>query len=521
MSKIANVVAREILDSRGNPTVEADVILESGAFGRAAAPSGASTGTREALELRDGDKRVYLGKGVLKAVAHANGQIKQALSGLDALDQRLIDQTMIDLDGTESKENLGANAILAVSLACAKAAASHLRKPFYRYLMNSEEYIMPVPMMNVINGGEHADNNVDMQEFMIMPAGFERFSDALRCGAEIFHTLKKVLAESGYSVAGVGDEGGYAPNLPSNEVAIEMILKAIDKAGYKTGEQVYIALDLASSEFYEDGKYVLASENKTLSSAEFVDYLATWVDKYPIVSIEDGMAENDWDGWRLLTERLGKKVQLVGDDLFVTNSKILQQGIDQGVANSILIKLNQIGTLSETFEAMAMAAEAGYTCVISHRSGETADTTIADLAVATGAGQIKTGSLSRSDRIAKYNQLLRIEEDLGENAIYPGVKAFNFAQQSQENKQQVPESESTDSVTETVTVEESVVIIDDLKESKAPKDASTNASEAPQSQDAQVSVSVEEVIVKEEMESKEEAAKKAVDNTEALEGKKS
>ncbi|MFZ9035249.1 MAG: phosphopyruvate hydratase, partial [Francisellaceae bacterium] len=379
MSKIANIVAREILDSRGNPTIEADVILQSGAFGRAAVPSGASTGSREALELRDGDKSVYLGKGVLKAISHILDKIKPALIGLDALDQRLVDQTMIELDGTENKSNLGANAILAVSLANAKAAASYLRKPFYRYLMNSKEYIMPVPMMNVINGGEHADNNVDMQEFMIMPVGFEHFKDALRAGVEIFHSLKKVLQAEGYSVAGVGDEGGYAPNLPSNEVACEMILKAIDKAGYKAGEEVYIALDLASSEFYENGKYHLKSENLALSSEEFVDYLARWVDKYPIISIEDGMAENDWTGWKLLTERLGDKVQLVGDDLFVTNSKILETGIAEHIANSILIKLNQIGTLTETFEAMAMAAEAGYTSVVSHRSGETSDTTIADL----------------------------------------------------------------------------------------------------------------------------------------------
>ncbi len=469
-AKISNVVARQILDSRGNPTIEADVILESGAFGRAAAPSGASTGTREALELRDGDKKNYLGKSVQKAVNNVNKAIKKAVVGLDALDQRLVDQTMIDLDGTENKEKLGANAILAVSLACAKAAASHLRKPFYRYLMNSKEYIMPVPMMNVINGGEHADNNVDMQEFMIMPVGFEKFTDALRCGAEIFHTLKKVLANSGFSVAGVGDEGGYAPNLPSNAVAIEMILKAIEEAGYKAGEEVYIALDLASSEFYKDGKYVLASENKSLSSAEFVDYLEDWVNRYPIISIEDGMAENDWDGWKLLTERLGKKVQLVGDDLFVTNSKILREGIDKGIANSILVKLNQIGTLSETFEAMAMAAEAGYTCVISHRSGETSDTTIADLAVATGAGQIKTGSLCRSDRVSKYNQLLRIEEDLADNAIYPGLKTFNFsgdvdtddsaAEQSAETTEVVAETEVAQ--TNTV-VEETIVIVEDEK----------------------------------------------------------
>nr|WP_119327888.1 phosphopyruvate hydratase [Cysteiniphilum halobium] len=468
-AKISNVVARQILDSRGNPTIEADVILESGAFGRAAVPSGASTGTREALELRDGDKKNYLGKSVQKAVNNVNKAIKKAVVGLDALDQRLIDQTMIDLDGTENKEKLGANAILAVSLACAKAAASHLRKPFYRYLMNSKEYIMPVPMMNVINGGEHADNNVDMQEFMIMPVGFDKFSDALRCGSEIFHTLKKVLADAGFSVAGVGDEGGYAPNLPSNAVAIEMILKAIEKAGYKAGEEVYIALDLASSEFYKESKYVLASENKSLSSAEFVDYLEDWVNRYPIISIEDGMAENDWEGWKLLTERLGKKVQLVGDDLFVTNSKILREGIDKGIANSILVKLNQIGTLSETFEAMAMAAEAGYTCVISHRSGETSDTTIADLAVATGAGQIKTGSLCRSDRVSKYNQLLRIEEDLADNSIYPGLKTFNFSDDVDSDEmvaEQNVETEVTEKaeVAQTNTVvEETLVIVEDQK----------------------------------------------------------
>lgn len=468
-AKISNVIARQILDSRGNPTIEADVILESGAFGRAAAPSGASTGTREALELRDGDKKNYLGKSVQKAVNNVNKAIKKAVIGLDALDQRLVDQTMIDLDGTENKEKLGANAILAVSLACAKAAASHLRKPFYRYLMNSKEYIMPVPMMNVINGGEHADNNVDMQEFMIMPVGFDKFSDALRCGSEIFHTLKKVLASAGFSVAGVGDEGGYAPNLPSNSVAIEMILKAIEAAGYNAGEEAYIALDLASSEFYKDGKYVLASENKSLSSAEFVDYLEDWVNRYPIISIEDGMADNDWEGWKLLTERLGKKVQLVGDDLFVTNSKILREGIDKSIANSILVKLNQIGTLSETFEAMAMAAEAGYTCVISHRSGETSDTTIADLAVATGAGQIKTGSLCRSDRVSKYNQLLRIEEDLADNAIYPGLKTFNFSDDVNSDEVVAEQDAEIEIIAETeatktnTVVEETIVIVEDEK----------------------------------------------------------
>ena len=426
MSKIVNITARQIIDSRGNPTVEADVILASGAFGRAAVPSGASTGTKEALELRDKNQNIYLGKGVLKAVSHIKQDIKNVLVGLDALDQRLIDQTMIQLDGTENKSKLGANAILAVSLACAKAAASNLKKPLYRYLMNSKNYVMPVPMMNVINGGQHADNNIDVQEFMIMPVGFSCFSDALRCGVEIFHILKDVISSEGYQISGVGDEGGYAPNFPSNEIAIEMIIKAIKKSGYKLGKEVYIALDLASSEFYINGKYVFKSEKKSLTSFELVDYLASWVDKYPIISIEDAMAENDWEGWNLLTKRLGKKVQLVGDDLFVTNSKVLHQGIERGIANSILIKLNQIGTITETLETMAMAAEAGYTSVVSHRSGETSDTIIADFAIATGAGQIKTGSLSRSDRVSKYNQLLRIEEELQSNSIYPGIKAFNF-----------------------------------------------------------------------------------------------
>lgn len=424
--KISNVIARQILDSRGNPTIEADVILESDAFGRAASPSGASRGSKEALELRDGDERNYLGKSVQKAILNVNKVIKKAIIGLDAFDQRLIDQVMIETDGTENKEKLGANATLAVSLACARAAASQLRKPLYRYLMNSKEYIMPVPMMNVINGGEHANNNIDIQEFMILPIGFDRFSDALRCGCEIFHILKRVLKEEGFSVLGTGDEGGYAPNLPSNVTAIEVILKAIEKSGYKAGKQVCIGLDLASSEFYKDGKYRLLSENKTFSSTEFIDYLENWIRQYPIISIEDAMAENDWEGWELLTNRLGKKVQLVGDDLFVTNKKILNKGIDRKIANSVLIKPNQIGTLSETFETMAMAAEANYSCIISHRSGETSDTTISDLAVATGAGQIKTGSLCRSDRTSKYNQLLRIEEDLLNNAIYPGFKAFNF-----------------------------------------------------------------------------------------------
>ena len=443
-SLISKVVARQILDSRGNPTIEVDVVLESGSFGRAAVPSGASTGIREALELRDGNKKVYLGKSVYKAIENVNTKIAQAVKGLDALDQRLVDKTMIELDGSENKKNLGANAILGVSLAVARAAASSLRKPFYRYLMDVKEYLMPVPMMNVINGGSHADNNVDMQEFMIVPAGFDTFSEALRCGTEIFHTLKKVLVDDGYSVAGVGDEGGYAPDLPSNEAAIEAILKAIKAAGYEAGKHVFIALDPASSEFYKNGKYELASEGKSLTSQEMVDYYAAWVEKYPIVSIEDGLAEEDWDGWKLMTDKLGEKVQLVGDDLFVTNPEILAKGIEMGVANSILIKLNQIGSLTETFEAMAMAGQAGYTCVVSHRSGETSDTIIADLAVATCSGQIKTGSLSRSDRIAKYNQLLRIEEELGENAIYPGVAVFksNFKKAEESNTQEIVIEES-------------------------------------------------------------------------------
>jgi enolase len=429
MSKIVKVIAREILDSRGNPTVEADVVLASGAFGRAVVPSGASTGSREAIELRDKDASRYLGKGVLKAVENINTKISQAVIGMEAADQRAVDVAMIKLDGSDNKANLGANAILAVSLAVAKAAATEAQKPLFLSLSKNDTsenntYLMPVPMMNVINGGEHADNNVDMQEFMILPVGFDKFSEALRCGTEIFHTLKKVLVSSGYSVAGVGDEGGYAPDLPSNEMAIEMIMKAIVEAGYKPGEDVYIGLDLASTEFYSDGKYHLKSEGKSLTSAEFVDYLAEWVDKYPIITIEDGMDEDDWDGWKLLTEKVGDKVQLVGDDLFVTNTKILKEGIDKHIANSILIKLNQIGTLTETLEAIKLAHDAGYTTVISHRSGETSDTTIADLAVATNAGQIKTGSLCRSDRVSKYNQLLRIEEALGDKAIYPGLNAF-------------------------------------------------------------------------------------------------
>ena len=425
MSKIKKIIAREIIDSRGNPTIEADVILESNAFGRAAVPSGASTGSREAIELRDGDKNRYLGKGVQKAVQFVNNEINELLVGREAKNQKHVDEAMIKADGTSNKEKFGANAILAVSLANAKAAAIEKGQPLYTYLSNNRKFIMPVPMMNVINGGAHADNNVDMQEFMIVPTGFNKFSDALRAGVEIFHTLKKVLVNSGYSVAGVGDEGGYAPNLPSNEMAVEVIIKAIEEAGYKPGENVHIGLDLASSEFYKDGKYELASENKSLRSEEMVDYLAQWVEKYPIITIEDALDESDWDGWKILTEKLGDKVQLVGDDLFVTNTNILKEGIEKNIANSILIKLNQIGTLTETLEAIKMAHDAKYTTVISHRSGETSDTTIADLAVATNAGQIKTGSLCRSDRVSKYNQLLRIEEALGDNAIYPGIKAFN------------------------------------------------------------------------------------------------
>lgn len=424
-TQIVNIRAREIIDSRGNPTVEADVVLGGGAIGRAAVPSGASTGSREAIELRDGDDSRYLGKGVTRAVENVNNEIARALIGHDAADQEAIDHQMIELDGTDNKGRLGANAILAVSLAVAKATASAYALPLYRYLKlgKKKEFIMPVPMMNIINGGAHADNNVDLQEFMIMPVGAPSLSEAVRYGAEVFHALKKVLSAKGMNTA-VGDEGGFAPDLPSNEAAIEVILEAIDKAGYKAGSDIYIAIDAASSEFYKDGKYILESEGKSLTSAEFVDYLADWVDKYPIISIEDGMDESDWDGWKLLTEKLGKRVQLVGDDLFVTNTAILKEGIEKGIGNSILIKVNQIGTLTETMEAIRMAQEAGYTAVVSHRSGETEDTTIADLAVATGAGQIKTGSLSRSDRVAKYNRLMRIEEALGNKAVYPGQAAF-------------------------------------------------------------------------------------------------
>ena len=423
MSQIADIRAREVIDSRGNPTVEADVILNSGAMGRAAVPSGASTGAREAIELRDGDAARYLGKGVLKAVENVNEEIRDALLGREASDQAGIDQIMIELDGTSNKARLGANALLAVSLATAKASASEAGVPLYRHLGGEEAVQMPVPMMNIINGGAHADNSVDLQEFMIMPVGVPSIGDAIRAGAEVFHALKKVLSAKGLNTA-VGDEGGFAPDLPSNEAAIEVILQAVESAGYKAGEDIFIAIDAASSEFYKDGKYVLASEGKQLTSEEFVDYLDAWVNKYPIISIEDGMAEDDWNGWAKLTERMGKQVQLVGDDLFVTNTAILQEGIDKHIANSILIKVNQIGTLTETLAAIEMAKKANYTAVISHRSGETEDTTIADLAVATQAGQIKTGSMSRSDRVAKYNQLLRIAEELGAKASYPGRNAF-------------------------------------------------------------------------------------------------
>ncbi len=422
-TKIKDIKAREILDSRGNPTVEADVILESGAIGRAAVPSGASTGSREALELRDDDAKRYGGKGVRKAVANVTGEIRKALLGQDASQQNKVDQIMIDLDGTETKSRLGANAMLAVSMANARAVAANSGVALYRSLGGDNAVTLPVPMMNIINGGAHADNSVDMQEFMILPVGAPSFSEALRYGTEVFHALKKVLHSKKFNTA-VGDEGGFAPDLPSNESAIEVILEAISKAGYAAGKDIFIGLDCASSEFYKNGRYVLESENKSMTSAEFADYLARWVDKYPIITIEDGMAENDWDGWAQLTQKLGKKVQLVGDDLFVTNTKIFKQGIDKGIANSILIKVNQIGTLSETLAAIDMAKKAKYTAVVSHRSGETEDTTIADIAVATNAGQIKTGSLSRSDRVAKYNQLLRIEEELGAKAKYPGRSAF-------------------------------------------------------------------------------------------------
>ncbi len=422
-TNIKEIRAREILDSRGNPTVEADVILTGGAFGRAAVPSGASTGSREAIELRDGDKKRYLGKGVRQAVTNVNSELRQALVGMNASDQRALDQTMIDLDGTENKARLGANAILSVSLAAAKAAAAARNLPLYRYLGGDGPFQMPVPMMNIINGGAHADNSVDIQEFMILPVGAPSLCEAVRYGAEIFHALKSVLSAKGLNTS-VGDEGGFAPNLGSNEEAIEVILQAIEKAGYRAGGDIMIGIDAASSEFFKDGKYVLAAENKALNSEEFTDYLAAWVAKYPIISIEDGMHESDWAGWAHLTAKLGKKIQIVGDDLFVTNTKILAEGIEKGIANSILIKVNQIGTLTETLAAIDMAKKAGYTAVISHRSGETEDATIADIAVATNVGQIKTGSLSRSDRVAKYNQLIRIEEELGSKVSYPGRGAF-------------------------------------------------------------------------------------------------
>ncbi len=424
MSAIVDIIGREILDSRGNPTVECDVLLESGAMGRAAVPSGASTGSREAIELRDGDKSRYLGKGVLRAVENLNTEVSEALMGLDAQEQTFLDRTLIELDGTEGKSRLGANAILAASMAVARAAADESGLSLYRYFGGSGPMSMPVPMMNVINGGAHANNTLDMQELMILPIGATSFREALRMGAETFHALKKIINDQGMSTA-VGDEGGFAPNVPNHEAAIQLILRAIENAGYEPGTQIALGLDCAASEFYKDGKYTLHGEGGiSLSSKDLTSLLANWCDKYPIISIEDGMAENDWEGWKHLTEQLGRKVQLVGDDLFVTNTKILKQGIDQNIANSILIKINQIGTLTETFAAIEMAKRAGYTAVVSHRSGETEDSTIADIAVATNAMQIKTGSLSRSDRMAKYNQLLRIEEELAEVATYPGRDAF-------------------------------------------------------------------------------------------------
>ncbi len=422
MSAIVEVIAREILDSRGNPTVEADVLLESGIIGRAAVPSGASTGSKEAMELRDGEADRYLGKGVQRAVENVNTEITEAIIGLDVEEQSFIDHTLIDLDGTENKSRLGANAILAVSLACARAAAEESGLPLYRYLGGAGRMQLPVPFMNIINGGAHAENSIDMQEFMIIPAGRPSFREAIRCGAEVFHTLKKILHKKGLATT-VGDEGGFAPDLPNNEAALQYIMEAISAAGYEPGSDVLIGLDCASSEFYKDGLYHIDGDGLKLNSEQFADYLATWCDKYPIISIEDGMSEFDWDGWSLLTQNLGDSIQLVGDDLFVTNAKILKEGIQRGVANSILIKVNQIGTLTETFDAIETAKRAGYTSIISHRSGETEDTTIADIAVATNALQIKTGSLSRSERIAKYNQLLRIEEELGTNS-YPGRHAF-------------------------------------------------------------------------------------------------
>ncbi len=423
MSAIVDIIGREVIDSRGNPTVECDVLLESGVMGRAAVPSGASTGSREAIELRDGDKSRYLGKGVLKAVEHINTEIAEAVLGLDASEQAFLDKTLIDLDGTENKGRLGANAMLAVSMAVARAAAEEAGLPLYRYFGGMGAVQLPVPMMNVINGGAHANNNLDIQEFMILPVGAPTFREALRYGAEVFHALKKILHDKHISTA-VGDEGGFAPSVASHEEAIQLILQAIEAAGYTAGEQIALGLDCAASEFYKDGKYHLEGEGLTLTAEQWTDMLATWCDKYPIISIEDGMHEGDWAGWAHLTERLGKKVQLVGDDLYVTNTKILKEGIEKGIANSILIKINQIGTLTETFAAIEMAKRAGYTAVISHRSGETEDNTISDIAVGLNAGQIKTGSMSRSDRMSKYNQLLRIEEDLGNVAVYPGRSAF-------------------------------------------------------------------------------------------------
>jgi len=423
MSAIVDIIGREILDSRGNPTVECDVLLESGVMGRAAVPSGASTGSREAIELRDSDQSRYLGKGVLKAVQNINVEIAETILGLDATEQAFLDRTLIDLDGTHNKARLGANATLAVSMAVARAAAEEAGLPLYRYFGGSGGMQLPVPMMNIVNGGAHANNSLDIQEFMIMPVGAENFREALRCGAEIFHELKKILGTQGMPTT-VGDEGGFAPNFKSNQECLQTIMKAIEGAGYQAGEDVLLALDCAASEFYKDGKYHLSGEGLQLSSSEFSDYLGNLADQFPIVSIEDGMHESDWDGWADITQKLGKKIQLVGDDLFVTNTRILKEGIEKGVANSILIKINQIGTLTETFAAIEMAKRANYTAVISHRSGETEDSTIADIAVGTNAGQIKTGSLSRSDRIAKYNQLLRIEEDLGDVATYPGKSVF-------------------------------------------------------------------------------------------------
>ena len=423
MSAIVDIIGREILDSRGNPTVECDVLLESGVMGRAAVPSGASTGSREAIELRDGDKARYLGKGVLNAVQNINVEIAETILGLDATEQAFLDRTLIDLDGTHNKARLGANATLAVSMAVARAAAEEAGLPLYRYFGGSGGMQLPVPMMNIVNGGAHANNSLDIQEFMVMPVGAENFRDALRCGAEIFHELKKILGAQGMPTT-VGDEGGFAPNFKSNQECLQTIMKAIEGAGYQAGEDVLLALDCAASEFYKDGKYHLSGEGLQLTSSEFSDYLGNLADQFPIVSIEDGMHESDWDGWADITQKLGKKIQLVGDDLFVTNTRILKEGIEKGVANSILIKINQIGTLTETFAAIEMAKRANYTAVISHRSGETEDSTIADIAVGTNAGQIKTGSLSRSDRIAKYNQLLRIEEDLGDIATYPGKTVF-------------------------------------------------------------------------------------------------